>query len=416
MNRPRQLAWLSSLAALAAAACSSSPSSQLAGASGPTSAPAASSSSSSAPSSQTPNLTATTGGPGAGTCVPSAPATFADAVCVCTDLAEAGILRTHATAPAAASVGVNGRFAAATGSDIEGGLVPYAGLSAAGALHVRDAALTTGDVDGAGTLDVGGDLSVGGTLAFVGALDVGGTLRLAKAAALLPGAKTGGTAPYVAPAGPPCGCDPSSLLPVAQLVAQAAAANDNAALGLGTTGADLIGAGALSLPAGQYYFKDVTRVGAGKITVHGAVAIFIDGSIAEVGDDQIAIDPGASLDLYVSGVMATAGVVTLGDPAHPEAFRLFIGGSGAVMATAGAQGWNGLVYAPEARVSFAGVTAVRGSIFAKSLDWAGILDVTYDATAASSSSCAPADGGTPSSPSSPPDNGSAPSSPPASPH
>jgi hypothetical protein len=278
-------------------------------------------------------------------------------------------------------------------------------------LSVRDGALTTGDLDGAGAFVVGGDLSVGGALRFVGELSVGGALRLANPGVVLPGAKTNGTAPYVAPAGPPCGCDPSTLLPIAQIVSEAATNNDNATLGIGTSGADLLGAGTLSLPAGRYYFKDVTRLGAGQIGIHGAVALFIDGSIEEVGIDQIAIDAGASLDLYVSGTMATAGVVQLGDPGHPEVFRLFIGGSGSVLATAGVEGWNGLLYAPQAHVAFAGVISVAGAIFAGSLDWAGILDVTYaGAWASSSSSCARPGGG--ASPSTAPDSGAAPSSPP----
>ena len=69
--------------------------------------------------------------------------------------------------------------------------------------------------------------------------------------------------------------------------------------------------------------------------------------------------------------------VSLGDPTRPEAFRLFVGGAGAVVATAGAQQWNGLVYAPQADVRFAGITAVNGSIFAKTLAWDGVLDVAY---------------------------------------
>ncbi|MGO9000028.1 MAG: hypothetical protein ACLQVI_42420 [Polyangiaceae bacterium] len=341
-----------------------------------------------------------TGAPGGGTCVPAAPATFADAICVCEGLGEAGVLRTHSTAPGAASVGVNEQVAAATGSDIEGSLVAYNGLSVAGSLNVRDAVSSTLNVNGAGTLDVGGDLSVGGAFDFVGALQVGGALRLAQPATLVPGAQPATTAPYVAPSGPPCACDPSSLLPIASLVTAAASTNDNAAIGLGTTGADLLGVGNLTLPTGNYYFSNVTRVGAGKITIDGAVALYIDGSIDQVGDQQITLNAGATLDLYVSGVIASAGSVALGDPTNPGAFRLFLGGAGAVMATAGAQLWNGLVYAPQADVAFAGVTKLNGALFAKSLTWAGVLDVTYDGISGSTS-CTPSDAPDASSTSSP---------------
>ena len=129
------------------------------------------------------------------------------------------------------------------------------------------------------------------------------------------------------------------------------------------------------------------------------MAIYFDGTTISVGSDQIQLLPGASLDMYVSGLMATAGSVVLGDPSNPQSFRLFVGGAGSMMVTAGAQTYYGLVYAPQADVVFAGVTQVDGSVFAKSLTWAGILDVTYAGPSSSTTSCPPSS--PPSSPSPP---------------
>ena len=347
------------------------------------------------------------GGPGSGSCVPGAPATFADAICVCRGLAMAGALRTHAPAGASASVGVDEAARMATGTSIEGAFVPYTSLDVAGGLDVRDALTTTGTLDGAGELNVGGDLSVGAQLVFAGGLQVGGALRLASPGVTVPGATSSSTAPYVAPAGPPCACDPSSLLPIAQGVAAAKAKNDDAAHGLSPDGVDLLGAGTITLTTGTYYFEGIDRVGAGKIVIDGAVALYFDASTITVGVDRIKLNPGASLDMYVSGLLATAGSVVLGDPSNPQAFRLFVGGAGSMMVTAGTQTFYGLVYAPQADVVFAGVTSVDGSVFAKSLTWAGILDVTYAGPSSSSPpNCPP-----PSSPPPPAPPGNGPSQP-----
>jgi hypothetical protein len=343
------------------------------------------------------------GGPGSGTCVPGAPATFADAVCVCQGLAMAGALRTHAPTGASASVGVDEAARMATGTSIEGAFVPYTSLDVAGGLDVRDALATTGNLAGAGALNVGGDLSVGTQLLFAGALQVGGALRLASPGVAVPGYAPSATGPYVAPAGPPCACDPASLLPIAQGVAAAKANNDDAAHGLSPDGADLLGSGTITLKTGTYYFEGIDRVGAGKIVIDGAVALYFDSTTITVGFDRMQLLPGASLDMYVSGIMATAGSVVLGDPSSPQSFRLFVGGAGSMMVTAGAQTYYGLVYAPQADVIFAGVTRVDGSVFAKSLTWAGILDVTYAGPSSSTTSCPPASSSPPSSP--PPGNG-----------
>ena len=154
--------------------------------------------------------------------------------------------------------------------------------------------------------------SVGGAFGFAGDLEVGGASPARPPRGHPSGALVGSSAPYGAPAGPPCGCDPSALLPIASAAAAAASNNDNAAAGLGTSGADLLGVGDLVLPSGRYYVKDVTRIGAGKVEIQGAVALYVDGSIDEVGADRISLDAGASLDLYVSGALATAGSVVLG--------------------------------------------------------------------------------------------------------
>jgi len=299
------------------------------------------------------------GSPGSGACAPAAPTIFENAICVCDDLAQAGAFTTHAAANGAASVGVDGRTAAGTGSSVEGSFIAYGGLDVGGVLEVR------------------GDLSVGGPFEFAGALTVDGTLRLGQPSTVLVPLHVAHTGAYAAPSAPPCDCGASSVLPITQKVAAAATQNDNAAHGLSPDGASLLGVGSLTLTTGNYYFHDVTRIGVGSVTIQGAVSLAFDGAAFTIGAGQISLAPGASLDLYVAGELVNAGAIELGDPAHPEALRIFVGGAGATISSAGPQLWSGLVYAPGADVRLAGVTEIHGAIFAKSLTWAGVLDVTY---------------------------------------
>jgi hypothetical protein len=335
------------------------------------------------------------GPPGSGTCVPAAPQTFANAVCVCTDLAAGGTLDTIASPQGAANVAVNGGVAVAVAAAVEGSLFADRALDVVGAVTVRDDVMSTGDVLGGGLLHVGGDLSVGNEFSFAGLLAVGGLLRVAGPEEVLVPIGPIQTGPYVAPAGPPCACDPASLLPIAQEVTLAATQNDNAANGLGTDGASFVGLGDLTLKTGKYYFSNVTDLGAGRITIDGNVALYFDGSLTTIGVNQFVTLPGSSLDVYVSGAVVSAGAAMLGDPAHPEAFRLFVGGAGSILAAAGADGYSGLLYAPQAAVDLGGITVVNGAIFARSLAWAGILSVNYEGAASSAGSCTPQPAGAP---------------------
>jgi hypothetical protein len=319
------------------------------------------------------------GAPGSGACVPKAPSAFVNAVCVCEDMDEAGLLDTHAPKGGTASVGVNGRYYAGTGATIEGSYMAYGGFTVAGEVTIRDDLVSTGSVTGVGVLDVGMDLSAGGAFTFGGDLTVDGALRLAKGSTVFEFAPShiGHKGPYVAPSGPPCACATPSLLPIAREVSAAATENDDAAHGLSSDGATLLGKSDITLTTGKYYFHDTTRLAVAKIAIQGAVALFVDGATFNIGLGQFSISPGSSLDIYVSGTLATAGAVELGDPTRPEAFRLFVGGAGSLVATVGEQAWSGLVYAPQANVDFGGVTDVHGSVFAKTLSWVGVLDVTY---------------------------------------
>jgi hypothetical protein len=184
----------------------------------------------------------------------------------------------------------------------------------------------------------------------------------------------------------PCDCNPATQFDVIGAVALAKSANDNAVHKLA---ADAFTAGSpgetLTLDSGRYYFEHVTSLGQTKIVATGNVSLYIDGGLDIVGDYQLSLAPGASLDVYVSGNVMQSGAIALGGN-PPSAFRLFVGGARAILAASGEETWSGLVYAPTAWVTVSGRTNLSGALFAGSFDHSGDLEVWYGAA---NHECAP---------------------------
>lgn len=313
-----------------------------------------------------------------GSCPPSpAPGLFANALCLCGDLASVGASITTSSPAGAASVGVNGRSAIVGDDHVGGSFAAYGGVAGTGRLHVDDDLTTPANVTGVGLLSVGHDLSVGGDLTGVGELAVGGTLRVAGARQTLGLAQVAATGAYSAPAGPPCPCDGSTFIDVAAHVAAAKAKNDNGAHGLPTSLA-AVGAESVTLPTGSYYFDHVETVGRAHFVVDGVVALYLDGSLDAVGDELVELKPNATLDLWVAGAVRTVGRLAFGG--DPSAVRLYVGGAGGgAVLSVGLQELSGAIYAPTARVAFVGDTTIHGALFAHDLDGVGLFSIDYAA-------------------------------------
>lgn len=303
---------------------------------------------------------------------------FESALCLCGDFNDVGLLEVREGPSGPGAVGINGFARFVNAATISGSLTAYSGFHAVGALDLGLDVLTNGDASWVGLLHVPGDFSVGGDILGVGLMEVDGTLRVGGDAALIPGAKVGGRGDYVAPAGPPCACDPDTFFDVEAAVAAARTANDNAAAGLPTRLA-AVGVSNVVLEDGMYYFEDAASVGLVHLTIAGEVSIYVDGNIALVGAEHISLEPGATLDLYVSGNVATVGAIKAGSSSDPQAFRLYVGGGEQVVAQVGLQAFYGSIYAPEAQLAYVGGTKIVGSIFADSLHGVGLLSIEYGA-------------------------------------
>jgi choice-of-anchor A domain-containing protein len=307
-------------------------------------------------------------------CTP-APALFAKAaVCVCGDMSHAGRLVTRGLGGDAADVAVLGDFSAASGTRIDGSLRVGGDMSFAGDLRVADHLYSAGDVSGAGDFSVGGDLGARRGLSGAGSLTVGGQLR-AGDVSFAGDQRVGQRGAFVDPGAAPCGCDAASRYDVAGAVAAAKLQNDNGRASLPLDASALVGTTSVTLKSGRYYLSNAQAVGKLTVNVEGAVQLYLEGDLGAVGEGQVKLAKGATLDLFVDGKLTTVGEASFGDPSRPEAFRLYVGGKNAAITFAGRAGFHGLVYAPEADLSFAGEARIQGGLVAKHVSYAGDLTV-----------------------------------------
>jgi hypothetical protein len=346
-----------------------------------------------------------TGANGAGlTCPPSpASAIFTNALCLCGDFHDVGNLVVGPSSqPGAPSVGVNGVSKIINHTTVAGGWVAYGGLSDIGDSHIHGNLVTPEDLDVAGNLEVDQDVSVGKTLTGVGRLKVDGTLRVAGDNRMIGFSQVANQGAYSAPAGPPCPCDPGQLLDVPGAVAAAKSKNDNGSIAN-------IGVTDLTLPTGSYYFGDVGTIGLARLHITGAVSVYVDGDLDSIGAERIKLDPGATLDLYVAGVVRTVGYLNAGDAAQPAAFRLYVGGADQLTLSVGFQKFSGAIYAPKATIAYVGDTIIEGGLFAKDLVGIGNLEIAAaQPSAPPSTTCNPP--GNPGGNGAPGGTGGAPSS------
>ena len=311
------------------------------------------------------------------TCPP--PDLFDHALCLCDDMNDVGELTVVEGPSGIGAVGVNGftRFVNLTRA--AGDWITWGGFEAVSDTEISGSLKTEGDATWVGLLKIGADLAIGGNATGIGMLEVLGTLSVGGSETMLPQSTVGSRADYQPLAGPPCPCDPASFFDVAGAVAAARTANDNAAAGLPTRLA-AVGVSELRLETGTYYFEDAATVGQSRITIAGQVALYVEGTIAAVGEQNITVEDGGSLDLFVSGMIATVGWSSTGSAANPEAIRIYLGGKGRVLlAAVGKHDFFANLYAPEATLAYVGDNRVIGSLFGRELDGVGRLEIGYGA-------------------------------------
>lgn len=309
-----------------------------------------------------------------GTCTGDlAESLFRHAVCACSALSLSLDLLADGfdsrVAPYAPG-GAGGHVGSNVGLDANGVLDVRGDVTVAGAEGVEAGTelLVAGDLAVAGILgrpssaiEVGGSAQVGGAVT-VASLAVTGTLTTAPGATLA-GTITAGaqqTADVVVP--PPCRCD--GVLDVAAVIADHAASNHDADLGLSPDALrDVPGDATLELPCGRFYLDEVHGTAPGTVTIRatGRTALFIAGNITLQQDLVVEVASGAELDLFIGGSVQVSGALRLGDPTRPRALRLYIASGGSLALSGGAQ-LAANIFAPAADLAVSAPIDLHGAL------------------------------------------------------
>jgi hypothetical protein len=351
------------------------------------------------------------GGPSVDRCTAQvASQLFRYALCACDGAQLTGNLRTAAfdsskgaftpggATQTGASVGVNQTLSAVGTLDIGGSLTVagVGGMSFPGTATVRGDLRVRGPLSFFGDETVSRDVWLQDLVNGVGVLHVGGDLHQS---ANVPRSLI--NAPEVrgrdlregVQVDPPCACAPGQVLDVAAIVADGAARNHNAEVGLDPDAlSNGLGTRRVELECGRLFLSRIGGVGDLTLAVKGRTALFVQYDVSLAGNLTIELGPEGALDLFIGGTVAFVGNQDFGDPSRAARIRMYVGSNRAI-SIAGATDFVGNLYAPQAVVSIVGNTNVYGSIFAGNLSRAGDTNIYYDsAIVREGDSCEPPPG------------------------
>ena len=317
--------------------------------------------------------------------------TFRWALCSCEDVELFNPLETDAfdsrTGPyrpggAGGGVGSNGGFSSSSTGDVGGTL--WAASPRAGVLLSNRFAVAH-ELQCGGVLDVGNPLTVGGDAFVAGDLVTSDAVVIAGRLHQPPGARVVGDVTYDAlvtepvVVGDPCDCDARDRIPVGSIVAAAARANDNAAIGLDPAALSSVSAPRrLDLPCGRYFLRGVDTSQPLVIHASGRSALFVEGDLRSTSDLYVTVAPGAELDLLVSGTVEVSGTLAIGSPIRPASSRVYIGGLGDALTLTNDTEVGGFVYVAAGAVVGSNPIEVYGGVFAGRFRNAGSTRIHFD--------------------------------------
>ena len=273
---------------------------------------------------------------------------------------------------------------------IGGDLVANAEVRAGGALHVAGPGgiRTSTQLRTAGSLRVGGPAMLSdqnvdvGTDAFVNG-NVSGRLRVTETLHVPPGAQLTGGVEYATlvneaiTVSPPCDCS-ASFVDVARAIAEAAATNADAAIGLQPTAlADVTTTTSIALPCGIFHLTEIDAEASVTLVVRGHTLLAVDGDVTARAGFTVQLDPSAELDLLVGGQLIVTGGGTFGAAGAPARFRVWVASTTTVLFD-GAPLISGIIHAPLAPVTASSGLPLSGSLLARSVAIGADSDLHFD--------------------------------------
>jgi hypothetical protein len=324
--------------------------------------------------------------------------TFRFGLCTCQDLEANGTLTTDAfnsttgSTSNDGSVGVRTRMSATTFFTINGSLwvggldgatQPVFSVSGSngitGELHVG------GDMGGSSFLDVGADAFVSGSIATGVLGTVQGKLHIPSADAIGGTNATGGVIAEPVSVRDPCNCD--APIAIDTIVGAFENANDDAASGIAMsalvapTGTDL------TFECGRYYFEGANIGGVTTLHLKGRTAFFIKGDFEATSVLTLDLDPGAELDLFITGDVTINGTTDFGYKDAPARLRMYVGGTKVTLVSLATLGAN--IYARSASVTANGTLSMWGSLYAERVALTSLADFHFDSAIMDTEGCEP---------------------------
>jgi hypothetical protein len=180
---------------------------------------------------------------------------------------------------------------------------------------------------------------------------------------------------------PPCPCRDAALLDIAGIVASARTDNDNDDLGVSSAALTTLlssGSAPAGFACGRFALGSV-EIGADfSSATTGRMALFVDGDLTLHSDFGASLEPGAELDVFVTGDLRLAGPGRIGTETRPAALRLYIAGA-APLSIDDTHPLAVQIYAPHAPIVMAMTTKpVLGAIFAARIETQGVYTMHYD--------------------------------------
>jgi hypothetical protein len=187
---------------------------------------------------------------------------------------------------------------------------------------------------GGKTTHIYGDAIIKGTITGTsGTVTIDGAFSTQMTCGSVPPGVTGSCTSAMFPNLPePCGAydnSDKSLVPVASIIVpyfRDPTHNDNALIGLKYNALDNpTGALHLDLPCGVYYLNSINASQVITIAVHGRTTLVVGGMISVIQNLIVDVDPTASLDVFLGGVLDVPNLMTFGTPAFPRLTRVYVG-------------------------------------------------------------------------------------------
>jgi cytoskeletal protein CcmA (bactofilin family) len=309
--------------------------------------------------------------------------TFLFALCSCTDLTANNKLTTDSFDSEmmgmmpmdGGSVGVNGKYSAASQIDIGGALWVDGTIQTNNSHEVAQDLQCGGDVTATAMSHVGADAFVeGDILALNQVLTIDGDLHLQNGKMNNAAVVAGQVIKEQVSVATPCDCE--DPIDIAGIVQYFQSNNDNAANGVDAADlTQLSEAKVLELPCGRFFFDEVTSNHELKIVLTGRTVIAIAGGIVNAGSFTVELGPGAELDLFIAGDATLNNVAAIGDPERPAATRVYAAGA-VQFANKFTLGAN--LYQPNAVFTANNAAEIWGSLFVGGLQLASPVIIHYD--------------------------------------